>query len=184
MENSNSMKIHLVVLFFLSSLLMHLSVCAQSDPIAAYVSQYQDLAIREMHRTGIPASIKLAQAILESDAGRSELARGANNHFGIKCGEGWSGPTYGKKDDEGGFLGIGRKKSCFRQYPTPYDSFYDHSEFLSNRERYAFLFDIKPGKYKKWAKGLKKAGYATSNRYPKRLIDLIERYNLDRLDSI
>ena len=178
------MKSILFIIFSLSSFLAHSSLFAQGDPVAAYINQYQDLAIREMHRTGIPASIKLAQAILESDAGRSDLARGANNHFGIKCGEGWSGPTYDKKDDEGGFLGIGRKKSCFRQYSTPYDSFHDHSEFLRNRERYAFLFDIKPGKYKKWAKGLKKAGYATSNRYPKRLIDLIERYNLDRLDSI
>ncbi len=178
------MKVFLIIFSVLTTLHASYPAAAQADPIAAYIGQYQELAVREMHRTNIPASIKMAQAILESDAGRSELARNANNHFGIKCGDDWTGPTYGKKDDEGGFLGIGRKKSCFRKYPTPYDSFYAHSEFLRNRPNYAPLFEIKGANYKKWARGLKKAGYATSNSYPKRLIDLIERYNLDQLDKM
>jgi len=178
------MKIYLPSFFLLAALCCTFPSQAQSDPVAAYIQQYQELAVREMHRAGIPASIKMAQGILESDAGRSELARNANNHFGIKCGGDWTGPTYGKKDDEGGFIGIGRKKSCFRKYATAYDSFYAHSEFLRGRERYASLFEIKPGNYKKWAKGLKKAGYATSNKYPKRLIDVIERYDLDKLDKM
>ena len=154
----------------------------QDAAVESYIQRYQELAVREMHRTGIPASIKMAQAILESDAGRSDLAKNANNHFGIKCGSDWNGPTYGKKDDERGAVGF-KKKSCFRKYNTPEQSFTAHSDFLTTRPNYAPLFDISPTNYKKWAKGLKKAGYATSNQYPKRLISVIERYDLDRLDK-
>lgn len=155
---------------------------AQGADAEAYIKRYQDLAVREMHRTGIPASITMAQAILESDYGRSELARKANNHFGIKCGDNWNGPSYKEKDDDRGAIGF-KKKSCFRKYGSPEGSFKDHSDFLTTRPNYAPLFKIKKKNYKKWAKGLKKAGYATSNSYPKKLINIIERYNLDRLDK-
>lgn len=149
----------------------------------SYIEMYKDLAIEEMHRTGIPASIKLAQAILESNAGRSELALKANNHFGIKCGSGWKGRTHYREDDdyENGQL----IKSCFRAFDSVEESFRAHSAFLigsGKNGRYAFLFDYGLD-YKKWARGLREAGYATDPKYPERLIDLIERYELYRYDQ-
>ncbi len=146
-----------------------------------YIKKYRGLAIQEMERTGIPASIKLAQAILESDAGRSTLATKARNHFGIKCGGQWNGRSYYKKDDD--YLNGRLVKSCFRSYAKVHQSYIDHSEFLVNGKRYQFLFGLDPTNYKAWARGLKKAGYATSPYYHKRLIGLIERYKLYEYDT-
>ena len=122
----------------------------------------------------IPASITLAQGILESGMGESRLAVKANNHFGIKCHKNWRGKKIYHDDDE--------KGECFRVYKSPIDSYRDHSLFLSNRNRYSFLFEIKKGDYKGWAKGLKKAGYATDPTYSKKLIELIERFDLIQYD--
>ncbi len=138
-----------------------------------YIAQYKDIAIAEMNLYGIPASIKLAQAILESGSGNSELARFSNNHFGIKCAGGWQGGTTYRRDDG--------PNDCFRVYEHPEQSFRDHSEFLL-RARYARLFELDRNDYKGWAHGLKAAGYATNPRYAELLIDLIERYGLDEFD--
>lgn len=149
-----------------------------------YIALYKDIAVEEMHRTGIPASIKLAQGILESDAGRSHLAIKGNNHFGIKCGGDWAGGSVLRKDDD---YKNGRLiKSCFRKYDSPDESFMAHSEFLRDpkkNHRYGFLFQYDPTDYKNWARGLKKAGYATNPKYPQLLIDLIERYELYLYDQ-
>ncbi len=140
-----------------------------------YINTYKDLAVSEMRRTGVPASITLAQGILESDFGRSSLARIGNNHFGIKCHNDWNGQTIRQHDDS--------RNECFRKYRRPEDSFYDHSDFLKSGSRYRFLFDLDPLDYKAWAKGLKKAGYATNPEYANLLIRKIEEnklYDLDR----
>lgn len=156
----------------------------EENDITSYVETYNELAIKEMERTGIPASIKLAQAILESDAGKSPLAKKANNHFGIKCGD-WDGPIWHRKDDD--FDSNGKLiKSCFRAYSSVEKSFIDHSQFLSDPKksyRYGFLFEIRRNDYKKWAKGLKSAGYATNPKYAELLINLIERYKLYQFDN-
>ena len=149
----------------------------------SYVQKFKKIAVLEMHRSGIPASIKLAQAILESGSGKSDLAVKAHNHFGIKCGSDWKGATMRKKDDDYKF-GI-RVKSCFRSYKNPEESFIDHTKFLTNpakANRYGFLFKYDKKDYKKWAKGLKKAGYATNPKYPKLLIKVIEDNNLHQYD--
>jgi len=139
-----------------------------------YIQKYKDLAIKEMKRTGIPASITLAQGLLESNSGNSRLARHANNHFGIKCHDSWNGSTFFKDDD--------REDECFRSYGSVYQSYKDHSKFLTSAPRYEFLFDYKVTRYQKWAYGLKKAGYATDPTYARRLIELIKRYELYRYD--
>ena len=139
----------------------------------AYIEQYKDIAIAEMEQYGIPASIKLAQALLESGNGNSTLAREANNHFGIKCTPDWRGRTTRHNDD--------RRNECFRVYERVEDSFHDHSQFLL-RNRYAALFKLDKDDYKGWARGLKAAGYATNPRYADLLISLIERYELYRYD--
>tara|TARA_Y100000994_G_scaffold120986_1_gene99419 strand:- start:3318 stop:4175 length:858 start_codon:yes stop_codon:yes gene_type:complete len=146
-----------------------------SQDVRSYIKQYKNLAISEMHRYGIPASITLAQGILESGSGKSRLALDANNHFGIKCHVHWEGPSVYHDDDE--------KQECFRKYNSVDDSFRDHSIFLSERNRYSFLFELKKNDYKGWAKGLQKAGYATSNTYAKKLIRLIDEYNLTQYDN-
>lgn len=138
-----------------------------------YIDRYKDIAIAEMDRYGIPASIKLAQAILESGNGTSYLATKANNHFGIKCGGVWKGRTVSRQDDN--------PNDCFRAYDNPEQSFRDHSEFLM-RKRYEKLFSLDKNDYKGWAYGLKAAGYATNPKYPELLISLIERYRLDQYD--
>ena len=135
---------------------------------------YKDDAIKEMHRSGVPASITLAQGILESGDGNSALARYAKNHFGIKCHAGWTGGTFIQDDDA--------KDECFRKYKHVLDSYRDHSDFLQ-KKRYASLFDLKITDYKGWAKGLKKAGYATNPKYPQLLIDIIEKNDLAQYDS-
>ncbi len=145
----------------------------QSSTIA-YINKYKDIAMEEMRIYKIPASITLAQGILESRSGNSELTRKSNNHFGIKCHKGWNGQKVYHDDD--------KNDECFRVYKNPNNSFKDHSKFLANRKRYAKLFKLKKGDYVKWAKGLSTAGYATDRRYPAKLIAIIEKYNLHKYD--
>lgn len=140
-----------------------------------YIEKYKYIAIKEMIDYQIPASITLAQGILESGSGNSRLAVEANNHFGIKCHSDWQGPKIFEDDD--------KKNECFRVYPSAEQSFRDHSLFLKNKKRYADLFTYEIEDYRSWAKGLKKAGYATNSKYPKLLIDLIERYSLYQYDT-
>ena len=140
-----------------------------------YIKKYAPLAVLEMHKYDIPASITLAQGILESGNGRSQLASKSNNHFGIKCHVGWKGQKVYHDDDE--------KGECFRKYKFVETSYKDHSEFLSGRRRYANLFKLRKSDYKGWAKGLKKAGYATDKKYPKKIIKIIETYNLYEFDK-
>lgn len=150
-----------------------------------YIRRFKDVAMREMERSGVPASIKLAQGILESDSGKSKLARSANNHFGIKCGSNWNGDTYFKEDDDYDDRGQ-LIKSCFRQYRNADASFVAHSEFLRDPAksfRYGFLFRLDPTDYKSWAEGLRRSGYATNPDYPKLLISIIERHNLNQYDQ-
>ena len=140
-----------------------------------YIKEYRDIAVEEMKRYQIPASITLAQGLLESGAGQSTLARKSNNHFGIKCGGDWRGKTV-KHDDDA-------RNECFRVYNNPKDSYRDHSKFLATRPRYASLFKLDITDYQGWAHGLKKAGYATNPRYAYQLIDIIERYDLYKYDK-
>ncbi len=140
-----------------------------------YINMYKDAAIQNMVEKRIPASITLAQGMLESGNGNSKLARKANNHFGIKCHSDWNGKSVRMNDD--------RRNECFRKYNEVLDSYRDHAEFLSNRGRYADLFNLDLNDYKGWAKGLKKAGYATSPTYAKKLINIIERYKLHKYDN-
>ncbi len=150
----------------------------------AYIGAYQQMAREEMQRSGVPASITLAQGILESAAGTSKLARTANNHFGLKCGPYWNGATKYKHDDE--FDGKGRPvESCFRAYATVADNFANHSDFLrypTKYHRYAPLFRLRPTDYRSWASGLQAVGYAPAGHYASRLVEFIERYRLDELD--
>ncbi len=139
-----------------------------------YISVYKDIAMEEMRTYNIPASITLAQGILESGSGKGTLAIKANNHFGIKCHD-WKGKKVYHDDD--------RRQECFRKYKSSETSFRDHSEFLANRKRYASLFKLKENDYRAWAKGLRKAGYATDKKYPQKLINLIERYELYQYDK-
>ncbi len=148
-----------------------------------YIEKYKDFAVIEMYRTGIPASITMAQALHESNKGKSDLATKANNHFGIKCKKYWSGPTYFHKDDDLDDAGV-LIESCFRAYDTVHDSYIDHSNFLKFTFNYQNLFEIDKRDYKSWAHGLKRSGYATDPRYAEKLISFIERYNLNELDYI
>lgn len=153
--------------------IMIIESLAQTNDYVAYINQYKDIAIEQMKKYHIPASITLAQGLLESGAGKSELARKSNNHFGIKC-HSWNGERTYKDDDEVG--------ECFRAYKNARDSYEDHSIFLATSNRYAFLFEFAQTDYKNWARGLKRAGYATNPTYADKLIEIIERYNLDRFD--
>ena len=148
---------------------------ATKDAYSAYIAKYSGMAMEQMKQYGIPASITLAQGLLESDAGRSTLATKCNNHFGIKCHSDWTGRKMYHDDDE--------RQECFRCYRDADDSFRDHSLFLVNGARYQSLFKLGSTDYKGWARGLKAAGYATSPTYADKLIELIERYGLDRYDS-
>lgn len=163
-------KLHLILI--LSAL--SFAAFSQKNTREEYIVEYQKIAIREMQSYGIPASITIAQGILESSDGNGYLATEANNHFGIKCHD-WDGPSV-KKDDDA-------KDECFRKYFDAEESFEDHSIFLTTRSRYAFLFDYKSDNYKAWAKGLKKAGYATDPKYPNKLIKIIEDNRLYLLDE-
>jgi flagellum-specific peptidoglycan hydrolase FlgJ len=146
-----------------------------------YIKKYKKVAVAEMNRGGIPASIILAQAMLESASGSSELARKANNHFGLKCTDEWTGGTFRSKDDERNPNGS-LVDSCFRRYNNVAESYADHSEFISQYRRYGFLFNLDRTDYKGWARGLQSAGYATSPQYSHGLIELIERHRLYQYD--
>lgn len=145
---------------------------AQSESTVVYIEQYKKIAVQEMKRTGIPASITLAQGIVESNSGESNLAKKFNNHFGIKCKSDWKGETTFQDDDA--------KQECFRVYPTAAASFKDHSDFLKNRPNYAALFTLDPVDDSAWAYGLKKAGYATASDYPRKLLKIIDDYELSQ----
>lgn len=160
-----------VILFFVS-----LSSTAQKKMTRSqYISKYKDIAIENMRKHKVPASITLAQGVLESGDGNSELARKSNNHFGIKCHSSWKGKKTYHDDD--------KKQECFRVYKTVEDSYADHADFL-HKKRYAKCFELKITDYKGWAKELKNAGYATNSKYPKLLIKIIEDYNLDKYDQM
>lgn len=148
---------------------------AGSGPQEDYITRYSGIAVAEMYRSGVPASITLAQGLLESGSGRSRLATEGNNHFGIKCHSKWKGKTIRADDDE--------KNECFRAYGAAEDSFRDHSDFLRFNDRYKFLFDYPVTDYKSWAYGLKKAGYATDPSYAPKLIRYIEDYRLYEYDT-
>jgi LysM repeat protein len=155
-------------------LFLSISFCADAQRITIeqYIEQYKDIAISEMKRSGVPASITLAQGIHETESGNSDLVKKSNNHFGIKCKSTWTGENVFHDDDANG--------ECFRAYSNAEESYRDHSDFLRSNKRYAFLFKLDASDYKGWAKGLKKAGYATNPRYPDILIKNIEQYNLQQ----
>lgn len=155
-------------------LLVLCPICMAQTPQHAYIEKYSVLAVQEMYRSGVPASITLAQGMLESGNGLSELALKGNNHFGIKCHNNWNGARIYHDDDA--------KGECFRKYKDPEYSYRDHSDFLRYRDRYKFLFDLEITDYKGWAYGLKSAGYATDPSYPTKLIRLIETYQLHEYD--
>ena len=165
-----------IIFIFLSFLFVG-TVSAQTNTARQdYIEKYKVTAVEKMLVHGIPASITLAQGILESGSGKSGLAKEANNHFGIKCHKGWTGDSYIMDDD--------KRNECFRKYKTAAESFEDHSQFLTTRGRYAFLFEYKVTDYKKWAHGLKKAGYATNPKYAHLLIKVIEDNELHKYDRI
>lgn len=168
----NYKKINLVLSFIMLISLNKIS--SQNLTRKQYITKYSALAIKQMRQYKIPASITLAQGILESNNGNSKLAVKANNHFGIKC-HGWEGKKIFEDDD--------KKNECFRKYKSPLESFKDHSIFLNKYSRYAFLFDFKITDYKSWARGLKKAGYATNKKYPELLIKIIEDNKLNIYDD-
>jgi LysM repeat protein len=177
MRNRLYVIFNLVLLSCLFSCRTYKPLISSSKPdysVQDYVNSYKDLAVTEMKRTGIPASITLAQGIIESDCGHSSLAREANNHFGIKCHDNWTGPSVRHNDN--------KRNECFRKYSKPADSFYDHSDFLKSVPRYSFLFSLSSTNYKAWAQGLKKAGYATNPDYANMLIRTIEENNLWNFD--
>jgi flagellum-specific peptidoglycan hydrolase FlgJ len=146
-----------------------------AEVVQTYIDNYKKIAQEEMLLYGIPASIKIAQGILESGAGRGNLTTRSNNHFGIKCHTGWTGESVRHDDDE--------LQECFRKYNDPKYSFRDHSLFLTSRPRYSDLFKLRKDDYKGWARGLRQAGYATDPKYPDKLISIIERYELYKLDQ-
>ena len=161
-------KIIIAILFAFTSL----NVAAQRTTIEEYVEQFKGIAMDEMKRTGVPAAITLAQGILESENGNGELVKKSNNHFGIKCKSSWAGESVTHDDDAAG--------ECFRAYNNAAESYRDHSDFLRSNTRYGALFNLDPENYAGWAKGLKRAGYATNPRYPDLLIKYIEQYNLQQ----
>ena len=166
-------KLKLFLILIISCLTLQAQI--RNKQYEAYIKKYRELAVEEMKKYHIPASITLAQGLLESGAGQSALARKSNNHFGIKCGSDWYGKTVSHDDDARG--------ECFRAYKHPKDSYEDHSKFLAGRPRYASLFNLNITDYKGWARGLKKAGYATNPRYADQLIGIIELYELYKYDD-
>jgi len=163
------MRRFILILFFSATLSLS-AVTQSNDAVKQYIDTYKELAINEELRVGVPAAITLAQGILESEAGQSELSIASNNHFGIKCKSEWTGATVRHDDDA--------KKECFRSYPTVEDSYRDHSDFLKSRPYYASLFRLDPSDYRSWAYGLKRAGYATNRDYATQLIKVINDNNL------
>ncbi|HRP90960.1 MAG TPA: glucosaminidase domain-containing protein [Edaphocola sp.] len=166
------MKVKVLFFSILSILFSTWSNAQTPDYVAKYINKYKNLAIREQQRTGIPAAVKLAQGLYETAFGKSELCLNANNHFGIKCKNYWTGETYTYTDD--------RKDECFRKYNNDSSSYIDHSDFLKTNKRYAGLFTLDVKDYSSWAKELKRCGYATNPNYAQKIIDLIERYNLQQ----
>ena len=170
------------IAILISSVLICFFECrAQSMTAQQYINEYKDLAIKEMKRMGVPAAITLAQGLLETQNGNSDLVKASNNHFGIKCKSTWTAETVSHDDDALG--------ECFRKYKSAEDSYRDHSNFLRGNSRYAFLFNLDPADYKAWAYGLRKAGYATNPRYPEILIKNIEdnnleQYTMDAIDDV
>lgn len=163
-------------------LICSLKPTAQANDLPPYLSTYKDIAIQEMNRSGIPASIILAQGIVESAWGKATLAQAANNHFGIKCKSDWMGDAYLLEDDD--YDGNGNLiESCFRVYPDVLSSYRDHSNFLMEGQRYQSLFELDKADYKGWAHGLKACGYATDPAYAEKLIRKIEEYQLYRFDT-
>lgn len=160
----------------LAAVLIAGNVAAQRMTVEEYVAAYKDVAIAQMKRLGVPASIILAQGILETENGNSDLVKRSNNHFGIKCKSTWTGPSVSHTDDA--------PNECFRKYASAEESYRDHSDYLFNTPRYASLFKLAPTDYKGWAYGLKRAGYATNPRYPQILISNIEKYNLQQYNSM
>ena len=171
----NGIRIQALLLAFFVFGSLGLQAQKRNKQYEDYIKEYRDVAVEEMERYHIPASITLAQGLLESGAGQGTLARKSNNHFGIKCGGDWRGKTV-KHDDDA-------RNECFRVYKNAKESYRDHSKFLAGRSRYAALFKLKITDYKGWAHGLKKAGYATNPRYAYQLIDIIERYDLYKYDK-
>ncbi len=174
---------YLFVIAFLSSLSINAGSPYFAEKVKLdYINEYKDIAIAEMYRTGIPASIILAQGLLESQAGTSDLAKNANNHFGIKCKSYWQGNTYFHKDDDydknGNLI-----KSCFRYYDSPIESYVDHSNFLMQSPNYSGLFELPKEDFAAWAWGLKKSGYATDKSYAVKLIKLIQEFELYKYDK-
>jgi hypothetical protein len=165
------------LLLFLIGLISSYSFAQDEPRLTAeeYISQFKDAAIADMKKTGVPASITMAQGMFESDYGNSPLAKVAKNHFGVKCHKDWGGDTFYMDDDA--------PNECFRKYNSVEESYDDHSSFLRTRDRYKFLFDLSIDDYKGWAKGLKQAGYATNPAYADKLIEIIERYSLQTLDQ-
>ena len=165
-------------LFFIGALIFTGALARAQDVLTPvqYIEMYKDIAIKEMKRMGVPAAITLAQGILETENGNSDLVKKSNNHFGIKCKSNWTAASVTHDDDASG--------ECFRSYKTADDSYRDHSNFLRGGDRYAFLFSIDVRDYKAWAYGLKKAGYATNPGYPQILIKHIEQYNLQQYTLI
>ncbi|HHH50348.1 MAG TPA: hypothetical protein ENK52_05155 [Saprospiraceae bacterium] len=158
-------------------------IFANNHPNLMYIQKYSGLAVKEMQESGIPASIKLAQGILESSWGKSESALYYNNHFGIKCKSNWNGDSFNKEDDD--FDAQGHLvPSCFRAYKTASESYRDHSKFLKSSPRYKKLFQLDKTDYINWAIGLQQCGYASNQAYALKLIDLIEKYNLQRFDKL
>ena len=165
----------LIVAFLLSSTCPALSQEAPNENIIKYIEQYAALAVKEMERTGVPASIKIAQGIHETNAGKSDLVLQSNNHFGIKCKSSWTGEKVYHNDDAEG--------ECFRKYEDAKASYLDHSDYLKSQPRYSFLFEYDANDYAAWAWGLKKAGYATNPIYAQTLIKYIEAYQLNELNK-
>lgn len=163
-------------LIILSMVLAAAWTISAQTPQEKYIAKYSAIAVNEMYRSGVPASITLAQGIIESGSGLSKLALDGNNHFGIKCHNKWTGKTIYADDD--------KKNECFRAYASAEDSFRDHSDFLRYKDRYKFLFEYETTDYKSWAYGLKQAGYATSPTYAHKLIKVIEDYDLTRFDTM
>ncbi len=170
----------IVLLFAILSVIMGFR--SSEEITFSYIDNYKDLAVIEMYRTGVPASITLAQAILESDSGTSNLASNSNNHFGIKCKTYWKGMSYYHKDDDKDKNGK-LIESCFRAYDAVVDSYIDHSNFLKYSSNYSQLFYLDRSDYEAWANGLKTSGYATDKYYAQKLIKTIKKYNLNVYDS-
>jgi len=175
-DDSQTMKRSYLIILFILCAVSFTGHAQAKHTVEEYIELYKDMAIEEMKKYNIPASITLAQGILESENGNSQLALKANNHFGIKCHKEWTGKTYHQDDDI--------KDECFRKYGNVEDSYRDHSEFLTTRDRYKTLFDLDITDYKGWAYGLKQAGYATNPRYPEILIRIIEENDLWELDKV